>query len=191
MISSLFYGHYVTLVPSFNTNHLFSIKQLLPFSRLMTRLHLWKRSHDSNDSWQGFISDLNTGGPLKPLNKRQRLCFPSKGLVNTFRIRSRLLISFIIFLVFYFQTMKNVVVMLFTLWVSTSLILLGSTVQGYRHLSSGPSMPVDACQYKCGNDVYRCDLRCKYWGKLRGHELKSCHTKCADLFLTCFISCYN
>ncbi|KAL4230184.1 hypothetical protein ACF0H5_010569 [Mactra antiquata] len=88
-------------------------------------------------------------------------------------------------------SMMNVVTMIFTLWLATSLILLGSTVQGYPRFGSSKLLPVDACQYKCGTDVYRCDLRCKYWGQLKGHELKSCHSRCADLFLTCYISCYN
>lgn len=48
---------------------------------------------------------------------------------------------------------------------------------------------VRECQSECTNNVFKCDLRCKYLKFLSGASLKKCHRQCGDSFLDCFLTC--
>jgi len=50
---------------------------------------------------------------------------------------------------------------------------------------------MEECQYECTNDVYKCDLRCKYLKYLTGDKLEKCHRQCGDKFLNCYLGCYD
>lgn len=85
---------------------------------------------------------------------------------------------------------QSLVLSFLSLCMLSSILLTRSAVQGFS-IPGVRSQSIDACQYRCGTEVYKCDLRCKYWKDLRGVGLKACQSKCGDLFLDCFISCYN